>query len=99
MKSASTTTALVLAAAISVANAGPTFKFPVERRVTSGARISANTGSLPSFSVGGDSSGGIANLNDISYTTPITVCGQKITVLLDTGSTGESFVSYELSMG
>ena len=80
-----------LAASISLVNATPALKFEFERRKTSGGmKFSADVPSLPSFSVGGGNAGTISSGNDYLYTVPVTMCGQPITVQLDTGSTGES---------
>ena len=92
MKKSASTSLLVFAAALSGAYASPANRFPIKRVKSSGARISANTGPVPSFSVGSAGAGGIANVGDNLYTLDITICSQVITVQLDTGSTGESLV-------
>ena len=70
----------------------PAKRYPIKRLKSKGAHISTNIGPVPSFSVGSGGAGGIKNLNDRLYTVDITICGQVITMSLDTGSAGESLL-------
>ena len=90
MKPSTLVSLLALAVAFSGGSyAIPANRYPIKRAKSTGAYISADTGPVPSFSVGSAGAAGIKNLFDVLYSLDITICGQVITVALDTGSTGE----------
>ena len=94
MRKISTLTSfLILAAALSGGSyATPSNRYSIKRVKSTGARISANTGHVPSFSLGSTGVGAIRNVIDTIYTVDITICGQVINLAIDTGSTGEALV-------